>query len=147
MSKWTLARDAAVCCLAVAALPAAAQDMKAERTENVRYKTVEMVKFKPGSGDRAFAIIKDHFVPSAKAAGIPMPVTLHPQSGEWDEITIFPLSGGIEDLGYSTTPDEAKWLNALTKQQGSKEKAMALVAEYNGLVERRDRIIVHEHTQ
>ncbi|TKD53192.1 hypothetical protein [Sphingomonas baiyangensis] len=120
--------------------------MTATKQTNVRYAMVNMTKFKPGAARRANETISKTFMPSAKAAGIPMPSTYHPQTGEWDVIAIFPMADGISELEYSMTPSDAKWLAAMSKSLGGQDKAMALIDEYNGLIETNDRMLVHEHT-
>lgn len=137
-----LAAIAAVC----VPMSASAQEMKAERMQNVSFHTVEMIKFKPGKRERAMEIIRDYFVPADKASGGGQVVDLHLQTGPWDAIVVFPMNGGPGDLSWQTSPDEIKWMTALNQKAGGADKAKALLAEWDTLVEHSENHVAHQHT-
>ena len=130
---------------APAAPPAAAMPTKAEKVADVRYYMIETMTAKPGA--RLWTIISKHFTPAARAAGLPIPVVYHTETGESKTIIVSPLTGGTGDLEWSTSPEDVKFLAALAKQEGGPDKAMALVKEYTDGIATRSREIVHEHTK
>ena len=142
MQKMMLAAALAALCVPVSA---SAQEMKAERMQNVSFHMVEMIKFKPGKRDRAMEIIRDYFVPADKGIGGQV-VDLHLQTGPWDAIVVFPMSGGPGDLSWQTSPDEIKWMTALGQKAGGADKAKALMTEWDTLVERSEYHVAHQHT-
>jgi hypothetical protein len=136
----------ALCCLggaAVAQTPPAFPT-KAEKVKGVRYLTIETLESKPGS--RTWEIISKHFIPAAKAAGVPAPQVYHSETGIPRTIVVAELPGGTDDLEWQYTADDLKWMNALAKQEGGQDKAMALLKEYGEGITRRSRDVVHMHT-
>ena len=125
-----------------AAMPA---PTKAEKVADVRYNTIETMTTKPGA--RTWTIISKHFMPAARAAGLPMPLVYHTETGESKTIVVTPLTGGMGDLEWSTSPDDVKFFAALAKQEGGMDKAMALYKEFNDGIATRSRELVHEHTK
>lgn len=71
---------------------------------------------------------------------------IHTTTGPWDSIAIMPLRGGVGDLGYVVSPDDARWFAALSKIAGGDDKAKALMEEYNALIERSETQMAHRHT-
>lgn len=118
---------------------------KAVKEPGLRYFLVETITAKPGA--RLWTIISKHFIPAAKASGVPAPLVYHSETGPSQTMIITPLPGGTADLEWAVSPDDVKWMAALAKQEGSPEKAMALWKEYNDGIEKRTRELVHEHTQ
>ena len=143
MQKLAMLAALAVVCVPMSA---SAQEMKAERMQNVSFHSVEMIKFKPGKRARAMEIIRDYFVPADKAAGGGQVIDLHLQTGPWDAIVVFPMSGGPADMSWQTSPDEIKWMTALGQKAGGADKAKALLAEWDTLVERSEDHVAHQHT-
>ncbi|WP_315760352.1 hypothetical protein [Sphingomonas sp. Y38-1Y] len=125
--------------------PAPSFPTKAERVADVRYLTMETLVAKPNS--RLWTIISKHFMPAAKVAGVPAPIVYHTETGKPSTIVITPLKGGTDDLGWSATADDVRFMAALAKQEGGQDKAMALFKEYNDSIESRTRELVHEHTK
>jgi hypothetical protein len=117
---------------------------KAEKVTGVRYLVIETIEAKPGA--RLWEIISKHYMPAAKAAGVPNPQVYHVETGVPRTIIISELKGGPGDLEWQYTADDIKWMNALAKQEGGQDKAMALIKEYNDSIARRTRDIVHMHT-
>lgn len=116
---------------------------KAEKVQGVRYAVVETIEAKPGA--RLWEIVSKHFNPAAKAAGLPLPMVYHAETGVPRTIIISELNGGTGDLEWQYTADDVKWMNALAKQEGGQDKAMALVKEYNDGIANRTRDLVHRH--
>ena len=124
---------------------AAAQEMMPERIENVSWHMVEMVKFRPGKRERAMEIIENYFAPADRDAGGGQIIDLHFDTGEWDAIVAFPMSGGPNDLTWATSPEEIKWMSALAAKAGGADQARALLTEWDTLVERSQRHVAHRH--
>ena len=134
-------------CVASAALftvPAFAQDLKVEREENVKYYRVEMVKFDHGKRARAAELVDKYFAPADRDVGGTV-IDLHLMTGDWDFITLFPMSGGPADLTYTTSPDDVRWMTALRKRAGSAEAAKKLTDEWDTLVAKREWHVGHTH--
>lgn len=116
---------------------------KAEKVKGVRYWVIETIEAKPGA--RLWEIISKHYMPAAKAAGLPLPQVFHTETGVPSTIVISGLTGGTGDLEWQYTADDVKWMNALAKQEGGQDKALALIKEYNDSIARRTRDLVHSH--
>ena len=146
--KWgrVLAVSAA---LSLFAVPASAQDDEdgpMTYGDNARFVSATYVKFKPGKRERAMEIIADHFIPASKKAGTPGPLgVIHFQTGEWDALFVWKLEGGMADLEWYRSPDNIKWGAALAEQEGGKEAAGELMAEYRSLVAEAESDIGHYH--
>lgn len=136
---------AAFTAAALAVAPAAAQDFKAETREGVDYVQIQMIKFKPGGGKRAQELEEKYFFAADKAAGNSYPVIVHPQTGDWDAIYMFPMKGGLADMQYRMSPSDAAFMTALAKSIGGKAKAEKMLEEWDGLAERRVTNVGHVH--
>lgn len=131
---------------AVPAAPAAMPfPTKAEKDPDLRYFVIETITAKPGA--RLWTIISKHFMPAAKAAGIPTAIVYHTETGESRSIVISPLTDGPGDLAWQVSPEDVKFIDALAKQEGGPEKAMALWKEYNDGIEHRSRELIHQHAK
>ena len=135
---------AALAALCVPTAPAFAQELKAERAQNVRYWWVEMVKFLPGKRERAGELVEQYFAPTDKEMGGQV-IDIHMTTGEWDFITLFPMTGGPADISWLTSPDEVKFMNLLAKRVGSMEAAKKLTDEWDTLVAKRVVNVAHSH--
>ena len=91
--------------------------------------------------------MSEHFIPAARTAGVPVPIVYHSETGAVQTTIITPLPGGPDDLAWEVSPDDLKWMNALAKQEGGQDKAMALWKEYNDGIATRSRDVVHEHVK
>jgi hypothetical protein len=138
-----LASTTAVAQTKPAAPPAMAFPTIAKKVEGVRYFTIETITAKPGAG--LWKIISEHFTPAARAAGVPVPVVYHTETGPAQTIVITPLTGGLADMEYEFAPDDVKFMAALARQEGGQDKAMALIQQYQDGIATRSREIVHEH--
>ncbi len=116
-----------------------------KKRENARYMDVNNWAFVPGGVSRAKEIWHDIYIPAMKAAGVPLPTILHPDTGGWDMVIIFPLPGGYADLEYTNiSPSDAKWVGQMQRKFGV-EKAKAIGVELDKLITRKERYIAHEH--
>jgi len=123
---------------------ASAQELKAERAQNVRYWWVEMVKFHAGKRDRAGELVEQYFAPVDKEMG-GQDIDIHMTTGEWDFITLFPMTGGPADISWLTSPDEVKFMNLLAKRAGGMDAAKKLTDEWDTLVAKRVVNVAHSH--
>jgi hypothetical protein len=125
--------------------PANAQSIEARRIPNARFIRIEMIKFKPGGEDRAFELEDKYINPARKLSGVWPLAEYHTQTGPWDRIYVWDLPGGLADVEWQVDPSQAKLLAALSKVAGGDEKALAIMAEWNSLVERRETTVGHYH--
>ena len=135
----------AITVMLLAATPVVSQDVQAKRIPDAAFVRVEMIKFRPGGEDRAFELEDRYINPAIAASGLPPPTEIHTQTGPWDRIYIYRLRGGLSDLEWQISPDRAAFLTALSKVSGGREKALAVMAEWDGLVERRESALGHKH--
>ena len=80
--------------------PATAQAVGPDPINDVTRYKVYFYKFGPGGKDLARQMIWDHILPAMRKAGVPEPLVLHPEDGEWDMISLYPLPGGYTDLHW-----------------------------------------------
>ena len=104
-----------------------------------------MVDYKSGMRTEALELIAEHFMPAGEAAGLPGPVAIHFQTGEWDAAFHWRLEGGMADLEWYTSANDIKWMEALVAQEGSKEAADALIASYRSMVAQTLTNVGHRH--
>jgi hypothetical protein len=123
----------------------AAQSIEARRIPNARFVKIEMIKFRPGGEDRAFELEEKYIEPARKLSGIWPLAEYHTQTGPWDRILVFDLTGGLADVEWQVSSDQAKLLSSLSKIVGTKERALAIMAEWDSLVQRRESEIGHYH--
>ena len=145
--KKRLACIALACSLASLPLwaPSGAQSIDARKIPNARFVRIEMIKFKPGGEDRAFALEDKYIDPARKLSGVWPLAEYHTQTGPWDRIYVYQLPGGLADVQWQVDPQQAKFLAALSRVAGGHAQALAIVAEWDSLVERRETIIGHCH--
>lgn len=125
------------CFIFMAAVKSQAQEtVKAKKMEGHTWHQVVMVKFKPGMADSAAKIIDDHFMKAGMEmeSDMPGPQMMRLRSGEWDMLMVWTLKG-IEDLNWETSPDDAKWMAQMAKQEGGMDKAMKLMKDYMSLID------------
>lgn len=128
----------------VAPAPVMAQELKAEREENVTYYRVEMIKFHHGKRPRGAEIVDKYFAPADRDIGGTV-IDLHLMTGEWDFIAMFPMSGGPGDLSYTTSPEDVRWMTALRKRAGGEAAAKKITDEWDTLVAKREWHVAHIH--
>ncbi|MCJ8191488.1 hypothetical protein [Sphingomicrobium aestuariivivum] len=113
-----------------------AQDMPTAERNDLNWYSIHFIKFKPGKRARAHEIIDDYYIPADKAAGIGGgTIDLHLNTGEWDGVVAFPMSGGPADMTWDTSPNDVKWMAAMAEIAGGMDKAQAILAEWDSLVE------------
>jgi hypothetical protein len=142
--KYGLALACGLACLPTLA-PSAAQSIEARKIPNARFVKIEMIKFKPGGEDRAFDLEDKYIDPARKLSGVWPLAEYHTQTGPWDRIYVWALPGGLADAEWQVDPSQAKFLAALSKIAGGDDKALAIITEWNSLVERRESTIGHYH--
>ena len=81
---------------AAGAQTAPAFPTKAEKVKGVRYLIIETIETKPDA--RTWEIISKHFTPAAKAAGVPIPMVYHTETGASRTITVTEMTGGTGDI-------------------------------------------------
>ena len=135
--------------LTVFAVPAAAQDNEQgpqTQGDDAHYVRTTLVKYKHGKRGRAFEIVADHFKPAGEKAGTPGPLgVIHYQTGEWDALYVWNLEGGMADLEWFRSENDIKWYAALVEQEGGKEAADELLAEYASLIDEAESDVGHYH--
>jgi hypothetical protein len=122
-----------------------AQTIEARRIPNAKFVRIEMVKFKPGGEDEAFALEEKFLDPARKLSGVWPLAEYHTQTGPWDRITVYALEGGMADMEWQTTKARAKLMAALSKIAGGDEKAIEIMAQWDSLVEKRESSVGHYH--
>ena len=111
----------------------AQDDMQAVKHENSTWYRVVFVDYKQGKIDRAKEIIKE-YEKAGKAAETPPPKMMWLITGDYDLMLVWKLKNGPSDLEWKWSPDGVKWWKEFISQQGSKEAAEKLSAEYSNLV-------------
>lgn len=126
-----------VCFSLAITFDAVAQDMpQAKKMEGHTWHQVVMVKFKPGMVDSAANIIDNHFMKAGMAmeSDMPGPQIMRLHSGEWDMMMVWTMRS-IEDMNWETSPEDAKWMAQMAKQEGSMDNAMKLMKSYLSLID------------
>ncbi|SDR75966.1 hypothetical protein [Christiangramia echinicola] len=104
--------------------------VKAEKYDNPQWVSMSYIKFKPMKKEPAMGIIENYFGKADQDAGIDAPTVYHFVNGDYDMLVIWNMKEGVETLNYKTTPDDAKWMNSMTKIAGGPDKAMAKLEEF-----------------
>lgn len=130
--------------LLLGAAPALAQD-KVERNETLTYGTVELFKFKPGTSRRLQELEEKYLIPAGRKAGLMDPVIIHLNTGSWDAIYFFPTKLGLSVMEYRNSPEDVAFMAELGKMVGGKDKAEAIMKEWNDGVAERVRQAGHVH--
>ena len=139
MKKLLLA--AAAFGLAVTPAPVLADDHEPALAELDWYR-INLIKWKPGKGERAHEII-EMFEKTDAALGHDGVIDFHMATGEWDSIVALPMRQGIAAMGWADNPEEKKWEAEFIRQVGGEAKAKALWEEFDSLIARRQRHIGH----
>lgn len=113
-----------------------AQEVKAEKYDNLKWYTVTFIKFEDGKMEAAKKIIDEYFKPSdADIGGAGAPVMeLDLMFSEWDLMVIFPMQEGIQALEWKITPTDVEWRKAFSKRAGSEEKAKEIYQEFESYI-------------
>lgn len=114
---------------------AAAQEMKAEKYENLEWYTITYFKWENGKAGDAKKIINEYFKPSSEDIGEQGPVMeLDLLYSEWDHMFIFPMEEGLEVFEWKTSPRSVEWRKALLKRAGSEERVEEIWEEFGSYV-------------
>ncbi len=97
--------------------------LKAKKMEGHSWHQVVMVKFKPGTMDKAQKMIDEHFAKAGMAAQLEGPQIIQFKTGEWDMMLVWTMDS-ISDMDWEITPDDEKWWAQMAKQEGGMDKAM-----------------------
>lgn len=141
MKKLIIAAAIAGLTVPAITIPVMAQDGSPELSK-VDWYRIEMIKWKPGKGERAHEII-EMFEKVDAELGYKGVVDLHMSTGEWDSIVAIPMREGIASMGWASNPEEKKWDEAFMRQAGNEEKAKALWEEFESLIAERQRHVGH----
>ena len=141
MNKLIIATACAILALPLANVSVVAQTSAPELSK-VDWYRIELLKWKPGKGERAHQII-EMFEKVDKELGFKGVIDFHVSTGEWDSIVAMPMRGGIAQMGWANNPDEKKWEEAFARQVGGMDKAKALWEEFDSLVAQRQRHVGH----
>lgn len=124
--------------------PGVAQEA-ARFADDARYLRIVFVSYKPGKTAEAYGIINDHFQPAGQAVGLPGPVVIHMQTGQFDAAFFWRLEDGTEELEWRISPERAEFMQSLAAREGGMDAAQALMDRYNGLIARTVSVIGHRH--
>jgi hypothetical protein len=126
-------------------MDAHAQTIDPRKIPDATFVRIEMIKFSPGGEDRAFELEDQYLNAARKTSGVLPLAEYHTQSGPWDRIYVYRLDGGLADLEWQVSPERARFLTALAKIAGGRDKALAIVAEWDALVQQRESMVGHYH--
>ncbi len=108
-----------------------AQEMTAKKYDNPQWYRIEHIQFIPGKADQAKKIIKDYFHAASAKAGTPNPVMeINLVSGDYDYLVIWKMKDGVEELNWQNSPDDIKWIKALSDMTGGQDKAMEIYGKF-----------------
>lgn len=140
----TAAAFAIAATMGVQAAPALADHHEAGQIErqNVDWYELTMTKFKPGKTRRAREIIREYFDKALSTAGIETK-TIHVNVGDYDQITMWPMKAGPDQMSWRRNPEFAKAWDALKELTGSEEKRQELIDEFDSLIDHEKEMLVH----
>jgi hypothetical protein len=127
--------------VAIAAVPAIAQDEEQSRTTYA----VTSLDLAPGAEARWVEIMEDHYIPARKAAGLDAPTIHYVMAGPHDLLIISKMPRGMASMDTHANPEGAAFQAALIKLEGSKEAATKLRDEMRTLVSGSSTIYTHTH--
>lgn len=112
-----------------------AQEMKAEKHENIEWYSISYFKWEDGKAGDAKKIINEYYKPSAKDAGQQGPVMeLDLLYSEWDHMVVFPMEEGLEAFEWKTSPADVQWLKAFHKRAGGEEKGKEIFEKFSSYI-------------
>lgn len=112
------------------------QETGSKKFQNPEWFEIVQVKYKAGKKEKAQSLIKDYFMATGQAAGLPGPhMTLDMVSGEWDMVFLWKMEEGIETLNYEISPTGAKFRKAFMEKVGGEEKAQQIWEEYYSYIQ------------
>lgn len=124
-----------VCFMVVFSFEGNAQEtMKAKKMEGHSWHQVVLVRFEPGTMDKAKKLIDDHFAKAGMEAGIPGPKMMTFKTGEWDMMFVWTMDD-IGDMNWEISPNDEKWWAAMVAQEGGEEQATKVWQDYLALID------------
>ena len=134
---------ATVCGALLLPVSASAQDALKKR-ENVSYHEVVNLDFKPGHNDAAWEILYQKIAPAVRSMDKNF-IALDWESGPWDTTVYITLEEGYGTLEYADSPQGAAFMEALAKQEGSKEAAGQVMKDWVSHIASDSRDLAHMH--
>ena len=115
-----------------------AQDaMKPKKFDNPQWKNVILIDYKPGMMNKARDLIRNYHAKASEIAGTPGPETLMIlESGEYDMMAIWGMSGGISDMDWDISPNNIKWRKAMNELAGGADEALKIMQQYSSCINR-----------
>lgn len=114
-----------------------AQEMTAEKHENLEWYTISYFEWEDGKAEDAKKIIEEYFKPSAQDVGQQLPVMeLDLLFSEWDHMVVFPIEEGLEAFEWKTSPSDVEWMKALQERAGSEERAEEIWEEFGSYIKK-----------
>ncbi|TKK69318.1 hypothetical protein FC093_08360 [Ilyomonas limi] len=52
-------------------------------------------------------------------------------------LAIWNMEGGIEEMNWETSPNDIKWMKAISDIAGNAEKAKLIIDEFSSIIERK----------
>ncbi len=121
-----------------------AQEVKPDPINEVTRYKVYFYKFTAEGKDLARKVLWNHMLPAMREAGIVEPIILHPEDGEWDMVSLYPLPGGYTDLHFNASPSDARWQTiAMRGEKGDTFKALS--SQMQKAIVRETSFIAHRH--
>ena len=111
-------------------------DMQAKKLDNPKWTRMEMIKFKEGKSGRAMEIIQNYFLAACLQSNTPAPALVNIVTGDWDLMAVWNMEG-IEEMNWETSPNDVKWMKAISDIAGGGNKAKSIIDEFSSLVERK----------
>ena len=111
--------------------------MEAKKYDNPKWKSIVFLQFKEGKMDRAREIITNYFVKAAEKAGTPQPsLATELVTGEWNMMIVWDMKEGVDEMNWQTSPDDVKWMTAMSDVAGGADKAKTILDEWSSLIVR-----------
>ncbi len=121
-----------------------AQEVKPDPINEVTRYKVYFYKFTAEGKDLARKVLWNHMLPAMREAGIDEPIILHPEDGEWDMVSLYPLAGGYTDLHFNASPTDARWQTiAMRGEKGETFKELS--SRMQKAIVRETSFIAHRH--
>ncbi|NMM48566.1 hypothetical protein [Marinigracilibium pacificum] len=112
----TLSAAFLIICLLIPSKIVAQEEMQQKKLDNVTWKEVVYIDFKPGMMGQALEIIEKYFRKASTMANTSFPdQMIEMRTGPWDMVLVWTMKGGIEDMNWDVSPDNIKWRKALNK--------------------------------